>query len=283
MTQSIRSIEQLNRLSPSERRALLKDAVRRTKESPESSAGPKICPTSFAQQRLWFLDRLMGESRFYNIANAVRIAGQINVIALEGGANEIVQRHEALRTSFALIDGTPAQVVARSLNIRLPLVDLSGLSADEIDGEVKRLAMEQIARPFDLSRLPLIRISLLHTAVNEHVAVMTMHHIISDGWSMTVLIRELGSLYHGIVNGEPSRLRALRAQYSDFARWQRIHCAGPASEDHLRYWRERLKGLTPLDLLADRPRPPALTHRGATRTVVFSEDLSRSLRTIGRT
>ncbi|PYP88322.1 MAG: hypothetical protein DMF61_06950 [Blastocatellia bacterium AA13] len=282
MSQSSQSIEQLNRLSPAERRALLKQAVRRTKESPAGAVGPKISPTSFSQQRLWFLDRFMGGSEFYNVANAVRIKGPLNIIALERSVNEIVRRHEALRTSIGLIDGNPVQVIAPSLTIKLPLIDLAGVPIDSLEVTLRKAALEQIGRPFDLSRIPLIRITLLRTGPKEHAAVMTVHHIVADGWSMAVLIRELGALYSGMVDDKPAALPELTAQYSDFAQWQRTRAQSAAIEDQLRYWKGRLADLTPLELPIDRPRPPSLTYRGAARVITLAEDISRSLKAVSQ-
>ncbi|HWX40369.1 MAG TPA: amino acid adenylation domain-containing protein [Blastocatellia bacterium] len=274
------TMEQLSRLSPGEKRALLKEVVRRKnggKGAAAPPASPKLSLASFAQQRLWFLDRFMDRSEFYNVSNAVRIKGPLDAIALERSLNEIVRRHEALRTSFAVMDRTPLQVIAPTLVINLPVVDLTGIFGRERQSVARRIALDHISRPFDLERIPLIRIVVLRTAVDEHIAVMTVHHIISDGWSMAVLIREIGALYESIKKNKPAPLPRLTAQYSDFAEWQRAHLAGALLKEQLHYWKEQLSGVARIELPTDRPRPAAMTFRGAARMLHLSEALSNSL------
>ena len=183
-------------------------------------------PLSFAQQRLWFIDQLAPGKSAYNIPAAIRLKGPLNVVALERSLNEIVKRHEALRTTFAMVDGGPVQVIAPTLTMALPVVDLRELSGDEREIEVQRLAAEEARLPFDLARGPLLRIKLLRLGDEEHVGLLTMHHIVSDGWSTGILIREMACSTKPSPSGRPSSLPELPIQYADFANWQRALVAG---------------------------------------------------------
>src|SRR5689334_12592892 len=178
-------------------------------------------PLSFAQQRLWFLDQLEPGSSFYNIPAAVRLNGVLNVEALERTLSEVVRRHEVLRTHFSAIDGEPVQVIEAAAPINLEVLDLSGLDEVERAATTQRLIERESARLFDLSRGPLLRVSLLELGTEEHVALVTMHHIVSDGWSIGVFVREVAALYSAYVRGEESPLAELEIQYADFAHWQR--------------------------------------------------------------
>src|SRR6185295_18468900 len=178
-------------------------------------------PTSFAQQRLLFLDQLEPGSPFYNIPQAISIKGRLNVPALRSTFAEIVRRHEALRTTFSEREGSPVQIIAKSLTLELPLIDLTGLPEFERETEASRLAKEEAEQPFDLTRGPLVRGRLLAVGGDDHVLLFTMHHVISDGWSMGVLFRELGAIYDAFADGRPSPLPELPIQYADYAVWQR--------------------------------------------------------------
>ncbi|HVR99575.1 MAG TPA: amino acid adenylation domain-containing protein, partial [Thermoanaerobaculia bacterium] len=228
-------------------------------------------PLSFAQQRLWFLDQLDPGTPAYNIPLAVRVTGALSVGLLEWIFAEVVRRHEALRTLFA----GPMQVVAPPWSPRLPVIDLSGLPDRE--ALVHGLAREEAARPFDLARGPLLRLSLLRLGERDHLLLMTMHHIVSDGWSMGVLLREIAALYEG------SPLPELTLQYADFAVWQRDWLRGEILETQLSYWRRQLAGAPKvLELPWDRPRPPLQTSRGASRSVALSSRLSEALQGLCR-
>jgi len=229
---------------------------------PVSRTGP--LPLSFAQQRLWFLDQLDPGSAAYNVPSAVRLAGNLNVGALEAALSEIVSRHEALRTVFERgADGMPMQVVRPAEPVGLPVIDLSRLG--EESPEARRLALAEACRPFDLLRGPLLRVVLVKRGDREHDLLINMHHIVSDGWSLGVLVRELTALYAAFSAGQPSPLPPLPVQYADFAVWQRLWLTGPVLEAELDHWRERLAGAPPaLELPADRPRPAVQTFRGAT-------------------
>ena len=202
----------------------------------------KDLPLSFAQQRLWFLDQLEPGSTVYNVPGTVRIRGQLNVAALDQSLNEIVTRHEVLRTTFSTVGGQPVQIIASSLSLSLPVVDLSAQAETEREEDAQRLAREEARRPFDLARGPLVRATLLRLAHEDHVLLLSLHHIVCDGWSMGVFYRELSVLYQAFSNGQPSPLTALPIQYADFGVWQRQWLAGEVLETQLSYWREQLDG-----------------------------------------
>jgi acyl carrier protein len=206
-------------------------------------------PLSFAQQRLWFLAELDPKSTFYIVPTAVRLQGQMNFDALQQALNEIVRRHEVLRTSFRTVDGEPVQVISPPQPVKI-------LREDAEDEETARRLMNDEANiAFDLSEGPLLRVKLLRLADDKHVLLLTMHHIISDGWSMGVLSKELTALYRSFNRGEESTLAELPVQYADYAVWQREWLQGEVLEGELAYWREQLGGdLQVLELPTDRPR-----------------------------
>ncbi|HVG31078.1 MAG TPA: amino acid adenylation domain-containing protein, partial [Pyrinomonadaceae bacterium] len=240
-------------------------------------------PLSFAQQRLWFLDQLEPGNPFYNVPAAMRLRGRLDARALERSLSEIVARHEVLRTSFTLVEHQPVQVVAPAGGLPLPLVDLTGMSAAEREAEVARLAKEEAGRPFDLGRGPLLRATLLKLGGEEHVVLFTMHHIISDGWSLGILVRELSALYGAFARGEDSPLAELPMQYADFARWQRERLSGETLERQLSYWREQLAGApAALELPADRPRPAVQTFGGSHLRFNLSSELTKQLQALGQ-
>jgi amino acid adenylation domain-containing protein len=241
-------------------------------------------PLSFAQERLWFLDQLEPGSAFYNLPFAVRLRGALDVDALERGLGEIVRRHDALRTVFVEQGGTPRQVTAPFGGFGLAMKDLSHLPAEAREAEVQReLIAEATERPFDLSTGPLFRASLLRLGAEEHVLLLGQHHIVSDGWSMGVLYRELSALYEAYREGRESPLPELSVQYADFAVWQREQLEGAALERQLSYWREQLAGAPELlELPTDHPRPPVQTYRGATVPVALSAELLERLQALAR-
>ncbi len=240
-------------------------------------------PLSFAQQRLWFLDQLVPGSPFYNIPTAVRLTGQLDVTTLERSLDEIIRRHEALRTTFEAVAGRPVQVVAPTLTVPLPALDLRALSEAEREAGVRRLATAEAQQPFDLELGPLVRVTLLQLGDEEHVLLVTMHHIVSDGWSMSVFIRELVVLYQAFLSGAPSPLPELPIQYADFAVWQLQWLQGEVLEKQLSYWKKQLGDNPPrLELPTDRPRPPIETYRGAHRTFTLPETLGEALEALSR-
>jgi amino acid adenylation domain-containing protein len=240
-------------------------------------------PLSFAQQRLWFFDQLEPGNWAYNISSAVRLTGQLNVPALEGTFSEIVRRHESLRTTFSVVDNSPIQVVSAPSSVPLTLIDLSALPEPEREAEARLLAESESRRPFDLSRGPMLRVVLLKLAEQEHIALLTMHHIISDGWSLGVLVREVVTLYEAYAKGEPSPLAELNVQYADFAVWQRERLQGEFLDEALSYWRDQLTGAPRLlELPTDRPRSARQSYHGSRLTFEVNEELSAKLRDLSR-
>ncbi|HET7462054.1 MAG TPA: amino acid adenylation domain-containing protein, partial [Longimicrobium sp.] len=240
-------------------------------------------PLSFAQERLWFIDRLDGGSAQYNMPSAVRLRGAVDVDALERSLGEIVRRHESLRTVFREVDGGAVQVIAPFDGFALPVEDLSGLGEADRETEVRRRAREDAARPFDLVRGPLFRAALLRVADEEHVLLLCIHHIITDGWSSGVLLRELSALYAAYREGGESPLAELPVQYADYAVWQREQLRGEALDRQVGYWKERLAGAPALlELPTDRPRPPVQSHRGAREAFGLPRALLDRLQALGR-
>ncbi|MFL6194096.1 MAG: non-ribosomal peptide synthase/polyketide synthase [Thermoanaerobaculia bacterium] len=239
-------------------------------------------PLSFAQQRLWFLWRLAPGSAVYNMPAAIRLAGPLDAPALERCFGEIVRRHEALRTRFPAVEDRPAQVVDPPRPLLLPCVDLGKLPGEARRIEAERLTGEEARRPYDLARGPLLRATLLRLENGEHLLLVTLHHVIADGWSVGVLHRELAALYPAFAAGRPSPLPEPPVQYGDFTLWQREWLRGEILETELAYWRRRLADLPPLELPADRPRPAARTFRGATQRSLLPADLGAELRALAR-
>ena len=201
----------------------------------------------------------------YNIPADVRLSGPLKVSALENSLNEIVRRHETLRTSFISQQGQPVQVISPALKVQLSLIDLQELPEAERETAVARLAKEEMRVPFNLAQAPLLRATLVRLRDDEHVFLLTMHHIVSDGWSIEILMREMSALYEAFVTGKDLSLSDLPIQYADFAHWQREWLQGEVFEKQLAYWTRRLHGNLPvLSLPADRPHPPAPTWPAAT-------------------
>jgi amino acid adenylation domain-containing protein len=240
-------------------------------------------PLSFAQARLWFLDQLEPGNAFYNIPAAVRLSGQLNVVALEQSLNQIISRHEALRTNFVTVNGQPVQVIASTLTLTLPVVDLRQLPESQRERDCQRLANEEAVQPFDLATEPLVRTKLLQLSESEHVLLLTMHHIVSDGWSMGVLVRELAALYEAFCNDSLLVLPELPIQYPDFAVWQQQWLQGEVLESQLGYWKQQLGGAPALlELPTDRPRPAVQTFRGAHQSFALSKEVTEALITLSQ-
>ncbi|HEU4559961.1 MAG TPA: amino acid adenylation domain-containing protein, partial [Longimicrobium sp.] len=240
-------------------------------------------PLSFAQERLWFIDRLEPGSAIYNLPAALRLTGALDDAALERSLGEIVRRHEALRTTFSEADGSPVQVIAPFGGFALPVEDLSALSEADRESAVRRRAGEEARRPFDISAGPLFRAALLRLGQEEHVLLLSMHHIVSDGWSMGVVLRELSALYAAYLEGRESPLPALPVQYADYAVWQREQLAGEVLDRQLAYWKENLADAPALlELPTDHPRPPVQTYRGASVPVELSLELLERVQALGR-
>ncbi|HEX2077199.1 MAG TPA: amino acid adenylation domain-containing protein, partial [Longimicrobium sp.] len=245
--------------------------------------GANVFPQSFAQQRLWFMDQMEPGHAYYNAAVTITLQGLLDVDALRRTLAEIVRRHEALRTVFAAVDGTPVQIVRPPAGVELPLADLSSLDAEARAAEAERLAREEAAGPFDLARGPLFRPRLLRLAEDEHVLILCLHHIVGDGWSLGVIFGELCELYGAFSRGEPSPLPELEAQYADFAVWQREQLEGDALRAQLEWWTRALAGApAPVTLPADRARPPRPSYKGAVHVFRLPRGLDDQLRALSR-
>ncbi|MBD2385756.1 condensation domain-containing protein [Cylindrospermum sp. FACHB-282] len=237
-------------------------------------------PLSFAQQRLWFLDQLEPGNTAYNLFYPICLTGCLNVPALQSSLNEVVRRHEALRTTFTTVDGQPFQVIAPTLTLNLPVLDLEKLPADQREAEVLRLAHQEAQQPFDLAKGPLLQVTLLRLTEVEHTLFLRMHHIVSDGWSMGVLIREITVLYEAFSHGNPSPLPELPIQYADFAVWQRQWLQGEALEAQIAYWKQHLGKLPLVELPLDRLRPAVQTYSGARQSMVLPKALVDKLKAL---
>jgi amino acid adenylation domain-containing protein len=239
-------------------------------------------PLSFAQERLWFMDQLAPGNAAYNVHAAFHLAGVLDAAALARAVRRVVARHESLRTTFAALDGRAVQVIAPAAAVPLPRVDLRALPAARREAEARRLAAAESWRPFDLARGPLLRALLVRLDGNEHVLSLTIHHIVADGWSLGILMRELSHCYAAVVAGPARPLPELPVQYADYAVWQREWLQGEALERQLAYWRARLAGMPDLELPADRPRPAVSSFAGANHPFQLSPELSAALRGLGR-
>jgi len=240
-------------------------------------------PLSFVQQRLWLLDQLSPGSAAYNIPFPFRISGPLNSRALERSIEDVIARHEILRTIFPNVDGQPVQKICPPFTFSIPIVDLSQLPAEEREDRARRLADEEIRRPFDVRRGPLLRAVLLRFSEAEHVIAVAFHHVVFDGWSMGLFLHEVSSLYEARSTGQTPKLPELPIQYADFASWQRQRLLGSVMENQLNYWMQNLAGELPvLELPTDRPRPRVQTFRGATLRRQLSSELSEALKTLSR-
>ncbi len=239
-------------------------------------------PVSFAQQRLWFLNQLEPSSRLYNISFAFRLSGLLNLAALEQSLNELVRRHETLRTTFSLSNEEPVQVVHPDAPLALSITDLRQLPEANREEAVQRLLLEQSGQPFLLDRGPLFRAGLIQTASDESVFYLNMHHIVSDGWSTGVLFGELSILYGAHCAGRPSNLPELLIQYADYAVWQREWLQGENLETQLSYWRKQLDGLLTLALPTDRVHPAVQTYRGSSQALNLSARLSEAIKSLSQ-
>ena len=237
---------------------------------------------SYAQQRLWFLDRFSPGSVAYNMPFGLRLKGELNWEALGWSFNELVKRHEVLRTVFVEGEGGPAQAIAEELNLQIEEIDLRGWQEREREVETERIVREEVATPFDLGRGPLLRVKLLRIGEQEHGLLVTLHHIVFDGWSVEIMVREIAYFYEAYVKGEKPKLPELPVQYADYAMWQRGWLQGEALEQQLGYWKKQLEGVAVLELPANR-RPGMLeTEAGESVPWSFSEELGRELMGLGR-
>ena len=279
--------QRLEHLSP-ERRALLQRLLRErtaAKADPREvrrREGDGPVALSFAQQRLWFIDQMEPGTPTYNMLHTLRLRGTLNVDALRRSFTEVVRRHEVLRTTFAMRDGEPVQVIHPPMPVPLPVVALSGLGAETGVAAARELARAESLRPFDLARGPLLRSTLLRLGGAEHVLVFCMHHIASDGWSLGLLVGELSALYAAHSGERELSLPELPVQYADYAVWQREYLAGEVLEKQLAYWREHLDGVPPLlELPVDRPRAAGRSQRSFSYTFALTPELTQALRETG--
>jgi amino acid adenylation domain-containing protein len=274
-------------------RALLEERLQRARQSsartpearssiPRGSRTNEV-PLSFAQDRLWFLDQLEPSSAVYNVCQAVRMKGTLDLVALERAFNEIIRRHEIVRTNFVAAEGRAVQVISPARTIALTLVDLSGWCDGTAGEEWQQRLHEESRRPFDLARDLLLRTLVVRVSATEHILMVTMHHIISDGWSVGILFRELAALYTAYCSGEPSPLQELPIQFADFVMWERETMQGTALDKPLAYWKEQLDGPLPvLELPVDHPRSLAPMSRGAAQAITLPRPLTQALKALGQ-
>lgn len=239
-------------------------------------------PLSFAQRRLWFMDQLDPGNPAYNILAAVRITGSFDIDIFQRAMQEVVQRHETLRTIFQSREGQPVQIIQKQCLLTIPLLDLSRSRREERDVQLRNIAQSEGRKPFDLGQGPLLRITLVRFDEREHIALLILHHIISDGWSMGILLREVARLYEAFSHGLDSPLNEIPIQYIDYVHWLQNSMTGAALDSHLAYWKDQLKGNLPeLKLPADNPRPAVQSHNGANKSLTLPADLSDKLRRLG--
>jgi len=277
----------LESLSIEEKRQLLAQALK--KKANKGPALPLIVrrqvekpPLSFAQQRLWFLDQLgMGKSA-YNVPMAVRLQGLLKVQALEQSLQEVVKRHEVLRTTFAILDDQPVQIISPVQALSLTCRDLSALNIKDQEEQIQQLVRGDRTFSFDLSRDLLLHAVLLRLSRQDHILLLIMHHIVADGWSVGVLIRELSQLYPAFVADLPSPLPPLSLQYADYAIWQRQSLQGQVLERHQLYWQKQLAGFSPTRLLTDYPRPPVQSFYGASQSILLSAGLTEKVKELSQ-
>ncbi|MFL6335719.1 MAG: condensation domain-containing protein, partial [Pyrinomonadaceae bacterium] len=280
--------ERVAALSP-EKRALLERRLQAKRSSgppdriPRREPGDYPLPLSFAQQRLWFLEQLEPGHSFYNLPLPLRLMAPVSVPLLEKCLNEIVSRHESLRTTFDRREGRPVQVVAPVAPLSLSVIDLRDVPADEREAEAVRRVILESNTPFDLACGPLLRATLMQLGASDYLLLLSMHHIVSDGWSMGVLYRELSALYVAYSAGRRSPLAELPVQYPDFALWQRERLSGGVLEPLLSYWKERLAGMPAvLELPTDHVRPPVQVFNGASYSLTLPASLTERVKAVAR-
>jgi acyl carrier protein len=262
-------------------RALSGEVAVNKKERPVIMKIPRDgdIPLSFAQERLWFLQKLDKESMAYFVPRAIRIFGKLEIALLERTFTELISRHEILRTVFPTRGGRPVQHILEPYPFKIPVVDFSGLNDDTQSREMFQWISQEGQRPFDLEKGPLLRVSVLKLKKEEHIVVLTEHHLIHDGWTQGLLLREFIAVFTAYLEGKPSPLPELPIQYADFACWQRDYLQGDVLESHLDYWRKKLSGLAPLlELPSDRPRPTKISGRGGMKVSIIPSPLTAALK-----
>ncbi|MBN3892583.1 MAG: amino acid adenylation domain-containing protein [Nostoc sp. JL31] len=240
-------------------------------------------PLSFGQERLWFLNQLVPNHAFYNVPEAFRLRGVLNATILEQSLNEIINRHEILRTTYSSLNGQPIQVIHSTFPIKLLVVNLQGLPPYDQESQVRQVILEEAQSPFDLIQGPLLRTTLLQLSSEEHIFLLNLHHILCDDWSLNLLFEELSVLYQAFSTGNPSPLPDLVIQYADFAAWQRQWLQGEILDNKLAYWQQHLSSSLPiLELPTDYPRPLEPTYQGARQSVVIPKSLTDALNVLSR-
>jgi amino acid adenylation domain-containing protein/non-ribosomal peptide synthase protein (TIGR01720 family) len=239
-------------------------------------------PLSFSQQRLWFINEFHPGDTGYNSGLALRFVGALDVPALTATVQQLLARHESLRTTFEAVEGRGMQIVHPPSEVQVPVVDLSGLVKPDRELKLNRFLAEQVSRPFDLREGPLWRVTLVRLTADEHVLTLLMHHIVTDGWSMGIITDELSALYAAALHGQEAQLPVLPVQYADFAVWQRERLSDTALDEHLGYWKQQLSNISPLELPTDRPRPVVRTSVGATHKFTVPAGIAKQLRETAR-
>jgi amino acid adenylation domain-containing protein len=283
------SIERIANLSPEMQAQLLQRLAEQKREKTtrgqisRQERASNTCRLSFAQEQLWFLDQLEPGTAFYTICRSLTFHGPLNVGALEWSLHQLIGRHESLRTSFPLRDGHPEQVIVPAGPFCLPLLDLEGLSVAEQEAQVQEVSQQEARLPFDLNHGPLIRMRLLRLSTREHLLLLSLHHIICDGWSLELLFHDLSLLYEARLTGQPSPLSPPTLRYTDYTLWQRQWMQGEVLEEQLAYWQQQLAGTPPqLDLPTDRPRSTGLGAAGAIVTHQLPLALTQALKLLSR-
>ena len=283
-----RLTEQIEGLSPQQRDLLVLLLAKKKREEAARSQIASLSrtsdtfPLSFAQQRLWFLSQIQQDSAVYNVAGGVRMEGPLDVPALEQALNEVVVRHESLRTVIGQIESEPVQIITSPQVFHLPKLDLRNVPEAQRETEAQLLLTNEARKPFKVEGGPLFRATLLLLSAEKHILLLNMHHIISDGWSVGILVRELTELYEAFADSRPSMLPHLPVQYVDFAVWHREWLQGEVLNKSVSYWKEKLAGAPSLlELPKDRPRPPVQGSAGARQPVAIPQELTESLRELG--
>ncbi len=284
-------LKRLEHLSP-EKRELVLQKLKQQQQSLQNNGKQTLSLTpvsreqtlslSFAQQRLWFLDRLEGENSNYNVPFFWQISGSLQLMALEQAIGEIVRRHEVLRTSFSVVDGSPIQVIHADLKLKIEVLDWQQFTEVDQLNRSQQLAKDELQQPFDLASAPLLRVKLLQFTDRSHLLLLTIHHIACDGWSMDIFRRELFALYTAGCAQSPSPLPELSLQYADFAHWQRQWLQGDVLQTQLNYWQQQLAAAPLLELPTDRPRPSTQTYRGRSEFLQLDRDLTQKLKQLSQ-
>src|SRR6266496_4346067 len=279
--------EQIAALTPGQRALLEQRLHGRPSHRSESQRISRtverdVAPLSFAQQRLWYLEQLAPGNTFYSISRAYSFRGALDRDALRGALAAVVRRHEVLRTTFVASNEQLVQRIVPERDVKLPVFDVEALAGVDREQKVKNWIASERSRPFDLGTGPLLRAALLRMDERDHILLLTMHHIVSDGWSIGILLTELAAFYGALSRGTVASLPDLPIQYADFSRWQREWLSGEVLEEQLSYWKQQLKNLPVLELPTDRPRPPVQSFRGGRVSVSFSRELTEGLRGLSR-